>query len=308
TRENVLQHYARLYDSGLVSRIGPVFRPNTIGVSTLAATRVPPRDLEAVADFISSLDEVNHNYEREHYLNLWFVVTAPDWPHLDAVIQRIQEVTGVRVRVLPLVREFHIDLGFSLKRAEDPNACLARAPEDPGKPNIDQEDTVASSLINSLQFGLPLVEQPYAAVGKRVGIGEQRTIEMIRQWLDRGVIKRFGVVVRHHELGYRANAMVVFDLPDSEVEHYGKRLARLPWITLCYQRPRRRPDWPYNLFCMIHGKERSRVEALIARTIDAVQLDAFPHDVLFSLRRFKQRAACYRIRNGESPAKVSAYG
>ena len=308
TREDVLKHYARLYHLGLVSRIGPVFRPNTVGVSTLAAAQVAEEDLDAVAKQISSFAEVNHNYEREHELNLWFVVTAPDWPHLEAVIRRIEEATGVRVLVLPLVREFHIDLGFPLERARAPRPSIGAVPDRLRAPCVEPKDPVASSLIRALQCGLPLVEQPYAAVGKQVGIGEPRTIEMIRQWIDSGVIKRFGVVVRHHELGYRANAMVVFDLPDAEVERYGTRLARLPWVTLCYQRPRRLPEWPYNLFCMIHGKERSCVEALIARAIDDVGLRAVPHDVLFSVRRFKQRGARYRAAEDQPAAQVRAYG
>lgn len=307
TSEDILQHYARLYHSGLMTRIGPVFRPNTIGVSTLAAAHVTAADLDAVAAHVSSLAEVNHNYEREHYLNLWFVVTASDWPHLDAVIRGIEADTGVRVLALPLVKEYCIDLGFSLASARV-DASRGAVPTRPRAGMVDPGDAVATRLIRALQDGLPLVERPYAAVGRQVGIGEADTIEMIHRWIDAGVIKRFGVVVRHHELGYRANAMVVFDLPDGRIDVYGARLARLPWITLCYQRPRRLPDWPYNLFCMIHGKERAGVQALIARAIDTAGLRAFRHEVLFSVRRFKQRGACYRFGAERGAALERAYG
>jgi DNA-binding Lrp family transcriptional regulator len=80
----------------------------------------------------------------------------------------------------------------------------------------------------------------------------------IGRWLEEGAIKRFGVVVRHHELGFRANAMLVHDIPDERVSDIGRALAEEPAVTLCYRRPRRLPDWPYNLFCMIHGRERAK--------------------------------------------------
>jgi siroheme decarboxylase len=148
-------------------------------------------------------------------------------------------------------------------------------------------------LIAALQDGLPLVARPYAAVGELIGLGEAEVIEAIRRLIAAGVIKRFGVIVRHRELGYRANAMVVWDVPDDRVAHAGRRLAELPFITLCYRRPRRLPDWPYNLFCMIHGCDRRMVEALIERITVAAGLAAQPRAVLFSRRRFKQRGARY---------------
>jgi DNA-binding Lrp family transcriptional regulator len=148
-------------------------------------------------------------------------------------------------------------------------------------------------LVAAIEDGLPLVSRPYAAVGARIGLGEAEVIEALRRLIAAGVIKRFGVIVRHGELGYRANAMVVWDVPDERVAHAGQRLAELPLVTLCYRRPRHPPVWPYNLFCMIHGRDRRRVEAQIERITVAAGLAALPRAVLFSRRRFKQRGARY---------------
>jgi DNA-binding Lrp family transcriptional regulator len=104
------------------------------------------------------------------------------------------------------------------------------------------------------------------------------------------MIKRFGVVVRHHELGYRANAMVVFDLPDGVVDGIGARLAEEPGVTLCYRRRRSPPDWPYNLYCMVHGRSREEARPVIERL---AELAGIPATVLFSTRRFKQCGARY---------------
>jgi DNA-binding Lrp family transcriptional regulator len=107
------------------------------------------------------------------------------------------------------------------------------------------------------------------------------------------VISRFGVIVRHHELGICANAMVVWDVPDARVREAGTILRALSCVTLCYRRPRRLPAWPYNLFCMIHGRKRAKVEALADEATAAAGLERCERAVLFSLRRFKQRGARY---------------
>ena len=112
--ETVLQHLRRLQASRIVSRVGPVFAPNRIGVSTLVAARVPDERLVAVAGMINGFAEVNHNYEREHDYNLWFVVTAPHQERLDRVLQDIERKAGVELLILPMVRDYFIDLGFSI--------------------------------------------------------------------------------------------------------------------------------------------------------------------------------------------------
>jgi DNA-binding Lrp family transcriptional regulator len=111
----VLRTLARLKANGSVSRVGAVLRPNTVGVSTLAAMAVPPAELDQAAALVNSYAEVNHNYEREHHLNLWFVATAPDATRLRAVLDDIAARCGHEVLSFPLLEDYHIDLGFDLK-------------------------------------------------------------------------------------------------------------------------------------------------------------------------------------------------
>jgi DNA-binding Lrp family transcriptional regulator len=115
TEEEVLARLAALKRAGAISRVGAVVRPNTVGVSTLAAMAVPPEELETVAAIVNGYTEVNHNYEREHRLNLWFVATAPDVTHLTAVLDEIAGRCGYEVLSFPLVEDYHIDLGFELR-------------------------------------------------------------------------------------------------------------------------------------------------------------------------------------------------
>ncbi|ROR29522.1 AsnC family transcriptional regulator [Inmirania thermothiophila] len=158
------------------------------------------------------------------------------------------------------------------------------------------------ALLGAIQDGLPLVARPYRAVGERLGMDESEVILRLARLLRSGVIRRLGLVVRHHELGYRANAMVVWDVPDEEVDAAGARLAAEPAVHLCYRR-RRHPRWPYNLYCMVHGRDREAVLAEIEAVTRRAGLAGRPRRVLFSRRRFKQRGARYVF---EEPGHASA--
>jgi DNA-binding Lrp family transcriptional regulator len=159
-----------------------------------------------------------------------------------------------------------------------------------------------SALIRVIQGGLPLVERPFAAVAAELGWTEEAVIERIRALRAQGAIKRLGVVVRHQELGYGANAMVVWDLPDAKVDTLGRRIGALPFVTLCYRRPRRPPEWPFNLFTMIHGRDRAAVLTQVAHLKADLETELGPltNAVLFSGQRFKQRGAFYRPANPAS--------
>lgn len=147
-------------------------------------------------------------------------------------------------------------------------------------------------LLAALQDGLPLSSRPYAQISEQLGIDEQQVLERLRHMRQQGIIKRLGVVVKHRQLGYRANAMLVFDVPDPEVDALGRRISRYPFVNLCYQRPRR-DGWPYNLYCMIHGKSRDTVLAQYAQLVEECGLTDVDRQVLFSRRCFKQRGAVF---------------
>jgi DNA-binding Lrp family transcriptional regulator len=155
---------------------------------------------------------------------------------------------------------------------------------------LDGDD---ESLITAIQTGLPLTARPYAAIGQSLGMTEADVIARLQRLLENGVIKRLGVVVRHHELGYCANAMTVWNIPDEQVSEVGRCIGHFEFVTLCYRRPRRLPDWPYNLFTMIHGRDRDEVLANIDHLVHECGLGSIEREVLFSQRRFKQRGAIY---------------
>lgn len=161
--------------------------------------------------------------------------------------------------------------------------------------HLQAEDPRDTALIAAIQEGLPLDPRPWAVIGERLGMSEAEVMARVRRMQERDLIKRLGVVVRHRHLGYRANAMVVWDLPDERVAQLGQCFSRYDFVTLCYRRPRRLPDWPYNLFTMIHGRDREEVLDRVDQLVSACGLDGVPHEVLFSRRGFKQCGARYRF-------------
>lgn len=291
----VIERLRVLAAAGAISRIGAVFRPHALGWSTLAAVSAPEHRIEAVAQIINSYTEVNHNYEREHAFNLWFVATAPSRERVEAVLAEIGRAAASPVLDLPMQEDFHIDLGFDLRhhaqQTSRPHHDPARRPREAiTPPQLDRAD---HALAAALEGGIMLSPRPYAVLAARLGTSEEAVLARIARLLKLGVIRRFGVVVRHRELGYAANAMVVWDVPDAEVSHVGRQLASQSAVTLCYRRPRRLPDWRYNLFSMVHGQDRQDVLAEIARMRQALGLEHLSCQPLFSRRRFKQCGARY---------------
>ena len=293
TEDAVIGTLVRLAASGKVSRVGATFAPGRIGAATLAALSVPQGRLQQVAELVSACPEVNHNYEREHHYNLWFVVTGPDERRVDSAVRDIERAARCgRVLSLPLVEPYHVDLGFDISSAVASRRSSGRDAEYAPLPSVALAPAELN-LVAALQEGLPLVATPYAALAQRARMTEATVIATLRHWLESRIINRLGVIVRHHELGYHANAMVVWDVPNDEVRAVGQRVATAPCVTLCYRRRRHLPHWHYNLYCMIHGKDRDQVLAQIAELREHRNLAQYPSQVLFSRRRFKQRGARY---------------
>lgn len=282
----VLDGFRAARADGSLSRIGGVWAAGAGGAALLVAMAVPPARLDAVAAKVDALPGVNHNYEREHRHNLWFVVTGADGEVLAQRLDALERDTGLATLRLPMQRVYRIDLGFDLRGVAGtglPHSPVRRAPPVPAA------DRPLAALVEA---GLPLFARPYTAWAEQLGRSEAEVLATLAHWLERGTLRRFGVVVRHHELGFDRNAMTVFDVPDHEVDERGAALAAQPGVTLCYRRARAE-GWPYNLYCMVHGREREAVRAAIAAAAHAAGLAGHPHEVLFSLRRFKQQGGRY---------------
>ena len=290
TEDGVIDTLRRCRGAGQISRIGAVWGRGAGGAAALCALKVPPERLAQVAEGVSREPAVNHNYEREHAWNLWYVITGPDRGCVRATADRLAQEADAPALFLPMVRAYRVDLGFDLRA---PHA--ARPPVRPAshRERVARPVTFAERPLAALaEAGLPLVPQPYDAWAAELGWPREAVLATLRRWQRGGTLRRFGIVVRHHDLGFAANAMTVVQAHPAEVDAIGAALSAQPGVTLAYQRVAD-PRWPYNLYFMVHGKERAGVEALVAQALAASGAARLPHATLFSLRRFKQTGGRY---------------
>ncbi len=149
-------------------------------------------------------------------------------------------------------------------------------------------DPVDRALIAATQDGLPLVPDPWAEIGRRLGLDETEVIERFSRMLEAGIVRRIGAVPNHYRLGLGHNGMTVWNVADTDVDRLGAEVGALDFVTHCYRRPRALPDWPYNLFAMVHGRSRDEVEEKRA-VIAALLGDRLAgSDVLYSTRLLKK--------------------
>jgi DNA-binding Lrp family transcriptional regulator len=149
-------------------------------------------------------------------------------------------------------------------------------------------DEIDRAIIRATQAGLPLTPRPYHAVAERLGLPPEEVMARLRAMQARGVIRRLGAVPNHYRLGYRANGMTVWDVPDEWVDELGARVGRLDSVSHCYRRPRHLPEWPYNLFAMVHGRSCGDVEAEVRRIAAILGEHDRGHAVLYSTRILKK--------------------
>ena len=144
------------------------------------------------------------------------------------------------------------------------------------------------NIVERLQTGMPLVAKPYDAVAEALGVAPELVRARVTAMLADGRIRRIGAVPNHYALGWHANGMSVWDVDDARVDALGTAVGALPFVTHCYRRPRRLPQWRYNLFAMVHGGDRAEVETKVARIAAVLGDAARAHDVLYSTRILKK--------------------
>ncbi|QZX98462.1 Lrp/AsnC family transcriptional regulator [Halobaculum rubrum] len=294
--EEALDRVKRLRERGVFRRFGAVLNPPVIGSSTLAAVSAPEDRFEEVAETINGYRQVNHNYRRDHEWNQWFVVTAASRETRDRILAEIEDRTGREVLNLPMLTDYYIDLEFPVWN-DDAFARESLESTDAGATRISENATgdlseLDRALLVEIQDGFPLSATPYRAVAEAVDADVSDVLAAIERLLADGCIKRVGCVVNHIVTGFRNNCMVVWNVPDDRLDELGESVGELPYVTLCYHRPRRpERDWEYNLFTMVHGREADAVDA----KIDELAADHLPfdHERLYSTATLKQTGAQY---------------
>ena len=284
---HLLGRLEALLAAGVLSRFGPMFDADRFGgAMTLAAIAVPPQRFDEVCGQVNAFAEVAHNYARDHRYNMWFVVAAETPALRDEAVAAIARRTGLPVLDLPKEVEYFVGLRFDVASGRAGRIGRAGGGMAGGaKPVLDETDR---AIVVASQAGLPLHELPFAALAERVGIAEPALRERIARMLEAGIVRRIAAVPNHYRLGFVANGMTVWDLDDADIGEWGPKVGALPFVTHCYRRPRRPPDWRFNLFAMVHGRDRDEVERNRRAIAELLGPRARAADVLYSTRVLKK--------------------
>jgi DNA-binding Lrp family transcriptional regulator len=295
--DEALARVESLREQGIFRRFGAVLNPPVIGSSTLAAVQAPEDRFGEIAAIVNEHQQVNHNYRRDHDWNMWFVVTAGSRETRDAILADIEERTGCSVLNLPMLTDFYINLEFPVVNGDRFARESSGGGENVRATAISESatgdlSTLDARLLLAIQGGFPLTATPFRDIAAELDESVGDVIDAIRRLRETGCIKRIGCIVNHVVTGFDANCMVVWDVPDDDLDARGTEVGSLPYVTLCYHRPRR-PDqeWPYNLFTMIHGRDAEMVD----EKIDELADERLPHthERLFSTETLKQTGAQY---------------
>ncbi len=154
--------------------------------------------------------------------------------------------------------------------------------------STSEPDQIDRMIIEATQAGLPVTLKPYHAIANQLDLDPELVMQRIRKLYELDIIRRIGVVPNHYRLGYRANGMTVWDVPDEKINEFGNKIGSLDFVSHCYHRPRHLPDWPYNLFAMVHAHDRETTDKYINEIADILGDANRRHTVLYSTRILKK--------------------
>ena len=291
--EEIIERISRMFSEGLIRRLGAIFDSRSMGyVSTLVAAAIPLDRLDEVAQMVSELPGVTHNYRREHRYNLWFTLTAESLARQQEILADLTSSTGIdEFHSLPALAVYKICVNFQVGNRQPAAPRVATrsesSPPPPGKFSEAQKQ-----LVRILQESIPLTDCPFDEIASQLDWTAERVIDQIANWLQAGVIRRFGAVMDHRRLGFRANGMAVFSVNDDQIDDAAQQLVNCDEISHCYRRPSI-DGFQYNLFAMVHGRSASQVRSLVAKLAEEIR--PHEHALLFSTTEYKKTSMRYFI-------------
>ncbi len=283
---------AHLKETGLIRNISPIYDTRMLGYdSALVAFRVRPERLEDVAAHVSLHQGVSHNYERQHVFNLWFTLAVPSSGNgmLEGEVERLAQKDGVEEFVVLRTKKM-FKIGVRLDPSQD-----ARAKERVERkrhsfmPLTEEEKNV----VRITQMDMEPAQRPFLVYAERLEMKEDALIEKLREFHERGVLRRVAAIFRHRRVGFVANGMSVWKVPSQRVEEVGGFVASFKGVSHCYERSIDGNGWDYNLFAMIHGKKTEDVRGVVEEIKKETGIDDC--QILYTKREFKKERIRYFI-------------
>ena len=304
TPEIIKEKLKNLKEIGVLRQLSAIFDTRKLGyTSSLVAMEIEHDELDHVASQINRHPGVSHNYERDHQFNLWFTLAVPPGADLNDELEKFNVLKGIKkVRMLPTLQLFKI--GVKLDLVDDKKHDIAPSEEKKEIKNIEFKPTDEDKdFIRELQKDMEIIDEPFVNAAKNLGITEDEVFAKMKHYEDVGVMRRFAAILRHRQVGFTANGMIVWKVPEDRITSVGETLGSFPQVSHCYERPTY-DDWPYNVFSMIHCKTHDEAYD-VAKTIqDQINVDEYK--ILFSSREFKKTRVEYFVENSFSLEDTTA--
>ncbi|WP_353568383.1 siroheme decarboxylase subunit alpha [Haloferula sargassicola] len=292
TEKQVLDRLRALKEGKVIRQISAIFDTRSLGyASSLVAARIAPEKIDSAVAVINSHPGVSHNYLRNHDFNLWYTIAVPPTSRLglEETVNRLHQLSGAETtRLLPTLKLFKIGVRFDIEGSATPTdqvkPAYTEASRQQAGPLTDQE----IEFVRRMQCDLDLGPEPFVEVAGQLGLSFEEAAAMHERFLTTGRMRRFAAVLHHRRAGFGANAMGVWAGPQDDpgaLQKLGETMAGFRAVSHCYLRPSY-PDWPYNLFTMVHGKTAEECEETLAAISETTGITN--RQALYSTREFKK--------------------
>ena len=285
TEDEVIQHISGLKERGVVREIGPVIYPQALGYhSTLVAMKISLENLDEAQKHIWSHPGISHAYLRENEFNLWVTLALADTLEVESAVADVEKACRAKSAVsLPAVKIYKLAPLFGSTETQ------GALPSEEVRGRLPLEET-EGRVVNAIQRDLPLVPTPFESMAKEAGVSSAAQLLTIVESLRmRGIIRRYGANINHRQLGYTANAIVCWRASNDQADSLGQRLASLPNVSHCYLR-KAHPSWPYNIYAMIHARNREECLSTADCVYKAEGVSAFvPLFSTFEIKKKRNR-------------------
>jgi siroheme decarboxylase len=291
SEKEVLERVQQMKTAKVIRQISAIFDTRSLGYeSSLVAARVGSSRVDEAAAIISQHPGVSHNYLRSHSFNLWYTIAVSPLSKLglEKTVSVLHRLSGAEsTRLLPTLKLFKIGVKFDVGGESRPDDLDAVVYTEKNRASDTALTPVEIEFVRVMQRDLPITPTPFVDHAKELGITLPALQALHHQFLDSGKMRRFAAVLHHRQAGFSANAMGVWAVPgdDAQVNRVGELMATFRAVSHCYRRPSY-PDWPYNVFTMIHGKTRDECEQSLAAI--AAKTGIRDHGALYSTKEYKK--------------------
>jgi DNA-binding Lrp family transcriptional regulator len=291
SEEEIIHRIIHLKQIGLIRQINAIFDTRRLGYkSALIAFAVYPDKLDYVAGEVNKHPGVSHNYERNHEFNMWFTLAVPPYADMKMDLDKMASLDGViKYRLLPTVKLYKIGVRLDMVNndPQKPEPTEEVKNLNPEKFSLGDHD---KDFIRQLQKDLKIIPEPFKEMSEDLGITTSELFTKAKEYERIGVMRRYAAILRHRDAGFSANGMIVWKVPEAKIDETGFKLAAFPQVSHCYRRPVY-PDWPFNLFSMVHARTTEAAEKMAIEM--SRHIGVKDYTILFSSREFKKERVKY---------------